>query len=124
MSTIPKLSEVPLHYICDRLQPITLPSSSPRATFTNWGQTFTCTPMAVFEPETEYQCELILELARRERRIVRAVGVGHSPSDLACTSEYMLRTEKLNRILEVRIRLYVCFYLPVRYYVVMWWRSR
>jgi L-gulonolactone oxidase len=57
--------------------------------------------MVVFEPETEYQCELILELARRQKKIVRAVGVGHSPSDLACTSDYMLRTEKLNRILEV-----------------------
>ncbi|KAH0833971.1 D-arabinono-1,4-lactone oxidase-domain-containing protein [Lanmaoa asiatica] len=47
--------------------------------------------------------ELILDRARRERKVVRAVGVGHSPSDLACTSGYMLRTTKLNRLLEVHV---------------------
>jgi L-gulonolactone oxidase len=113
MSTVPNLADVPLHAIYSLLQPLTLHSSSPRATFTNWGQTFTCTPLAVFEPQTEYQCELILELARRERKSVRAVGVGHSPSDLACTSEYMLRTEKLNRILEVRLFVYLYLCVPM-----------
>lgn len=57
--------------------------------------------MTVFEPESDYQCELILELARREGKTVRAAGVGHSPSDLACTSGYMVRTDKLCRVLEV-----------------------
>ena len=52
----------------------------------------------------EWQCQLILELARREGRRVRFAGVGHSPSDLACTKEYMLRTTKLNRVLEVGTR--------------------
>lgn len=47
------------------------------------------------------QCALIFELARREGKTVRAVGVGHSPSDLACTNEYMLRTTKLDRVLDV-----------------------
>lgn len=74
---------------------------SQRARFTNWGQTFHCTPLAIFEPENEFQCELILELARREGKVVRAVGVGHSPSDLACTNGFMLRTTKMNRVLEV-----------------------
>ncbi|KAF9491105.1 gulonolactone oxidase Lgo1 [Pleurotus eryngii] len=92
------LSDIPLQNLYHLLQPLTL---SPDARFTNWGRTFTCQPLAVFLPETEYQCELILELARREGKTVRAVGVGHSPSDLACTNEYMLRTERLNRLLEV-----------------------
>ncbi|THH06843.1 hypothetical protein EW145_g3801 [Phellinidium pouzarii] len=83
------------------LQPITVSSRSPRASFTNWGRTFTCTPLAIFEPETDDQCALVLELARREGRRVRFAGIGHSPSDLACTSEYMLRTIKLNKVLEV-----------------------
>ena len=81
------------------LQPITV--SSLRSRFTNWGRTFTCTPLAIFEPETEDQCALVLELARREGRRVRFAGIGHSPSDLACTREYMLRTTKLNKVLEV-----------------------
>lgn len=99
------------HWTCPRdidlqdlyalLLPVTLPKSSTRAKFSNWGETFHCTPLVAFEPETEYQCELILELARREGRVVTATGVGHSPSDLACTTGFLLRTGKLNRVLEV-----------------------
>jgi len=98
-----RLSDIPLQNLYHLLQPITIPSTSPRAKFTNWGLTYHATPLAVFEPENEFQCELILELARRECKVVRAVGVGHSPSDLACTNEFMLRTDRLNRLLEVRI---------------------
>jgi len=97
------LSSIPPENLHRLLEPITLPPTSPRSKFTNWALTFHCAPLAVFEPENEFQCELILELARRQGRVVRAVGVGHSPSDLACTNEFMLRTEKLNRVLEVRI---------------------
>ncbi|KZT05230.1 L-gulonolactone/D-arabinono-1,4-lactone oxidase [Laetiporus sulphureus 93-53] len=95
------LADLPLQALYARLQPITVPAGHPRATFINWGLSYACTPLAVFEPETEQQCELVFELARREGRTVRAAGVGHSPSDLACTSGYMLRTEKLNKIIEV-----------------------
>lgn len=98
-----------------RLEPITIPSSSPKATFTNWGLSFTCQPSVVFEPETDEQCEWICELARREGRTVRAAGMGHSPSDLACTSEFMLRTNKLDKIVEVSLGFpLVIFFLSVR----------
>lgn len=83
------------------LQPITVSPSSPSAIFRNWGHTFRCAPLSVFQPQTEHQCELILELARRSKRSVRAVGVGHSPSDLACTSEFMVRMGSLNKVIEV-----------------------
>ncbi|TFK69771.1 gulonolactone oxidase Lgo1 [Pluteus cervinus] len=96
-----QLSDIPLQNLYSLLEPITIPASSPRAKFSNWGQTYYCTPLAIFEPENEFQCQLILELARREGRRVRPVGVGHSPSDLACTKEFMLQTRKLNRMLEV-----------------------
>ncbi|KAJ7702857.1 L-gulonolactone D-arabinono-1,4-lactone oxidase [Mycena olivaceomarginata] len=58
-------------------------------------------PLAIFEPENERQCELVLEFARREGRVLRAIGVGHSPSDLACTGDFMLKMTKMNRLLEV-----------------------
>jgi L-gulonolactone oxidase len=93
-------TDLPLSKLYQLLQPIAVTPS--KATFTNWGRSFSCAPLAIFEPETEYQCELIVELARRENRTVRAVGIGHSPSDLACTGGYMLRTFKLNKVLEVR----------------------
>jgi hypothetical protein len=100
MATIRVLSSISLDDIYALVRPVMLQPSSPRSIFTNWGQTFTCKPLAVFEPETEYQCEVILELVRREKKTIRAAGVGHSPSDLACTSEYMLRTSKLNQLVE------------------------
>ncbi|KAK2465543.1 hypothetical protein APHAL10511_002435 [Amanita phalloides] len=96
-----KKNEIPLQELYELLQPITVPSSSPRARFHNWARTYQCAPLTVFEPETVYQCELILALARREGKRVKAVGIGHSPSDLACTTEFMLRTERLNRIIEI-----------------------
>ncbi len=96
-----KLSQLPLQQIWELLVPVTASPRSARASFTNWGLTYTCRPLCVFEPENEAQCELVLELARREGKKVRVAGVGHSPSDLACTSEYMLRTEKLDKVLEV-----------------------
>lgn len=96
-----KLSQLPLQQLWEVLAPVTASPRSARASFTNWGLTYTCRPLSVFEPENEAECGLVLELARREGKKVRVAGVGHSPSDLACTSEYMLRTEKLDKVLEV-----------------------
>lgn len=110
----PRLSAIPLHTLYTLLEPVTVPAHHPRSTFINWGLTYICRPLAVFEPETEYQCELIFELARREGKTVRATGVGHSPSDLACTSGYMLRTEKLNKIIEVGSFLLIWPFAPFR----------
>lgn len=94
-----KLQDIPLHSLYELLRPITLPPKLTR--FNNWGLAFYCTPLAIFEPESLHQCRLVLELARREGKTVRAVGVGHSPSDLACTSGYMVRLTKMNRLIQV-----------------------
>ena len=102
---LPSISHLPLHELYRRLQPITVDRSSSDAVFQNCGRTFRCIPSTVFQPETEHQLELILELARREGQAIRAVGVGHSPSDLACTSGYMLRMNKMNKVIEVRYTL-------------------
>ncbi|KZT24955.1 L-gulonolactone D-arabinono-1,4-lactone oxidase [Neolentinus lepideus HHB14362 ss-1] len=96
-----RLADIPLSALCDLLGPITVPLADPRSRFSNWAKTYGCTPATVFEPTNEYECELVLELARREGKTVRAAGVGHSPSDLACTSGYMVRTDRLCRVLEV-----------------------
>ncbi|KAF7311777.1 FAD-binding PCMH-type domain-containing protein [Mycena indigotica] len=85
------------------LASITVPSSSPRSRFVNWGLSFECTPLAIFEPETEEHCALVLAMARREGRVLKAVGVGHSPSDLVCTGDFMLRMTKMARLLEVNV---------------------
>ncbi|KAH9033110.1 L-gulonolactone/D-arabinono-1,4-lactone oxidase [Lactarius pseudohatsudake] len=94
-------SDIPLDELYSLLKPVTIDRSSSAAVFQNWGRTFTCTPSSVFRPESELHLELILELARREGQTVRAVGVGHSPSDLACTSGYMVQMSRLDKIIEV-----------------------
>lgn len=98
-STMTFSSSTPTSHLYDLIHPITLPPSE--STFTNWGQTFSCTPLKVFKPENEEQCCIILEIARREGRRVRAAGVGHSPSDLACTEEFMVVMTGMRAILEI-----------------------
>ncbi|KAI9512147.1 L-gulonolactone/D-arabinono-1,4-lactone oxidase [Russula earlei] len=95
------LSDIALDDLYALLDPVTVDRSSAAAVFQNWSRTFRCTPSSAFRPETEHQVELILELARREGQTVRAVGVGHSPSDLACTSGYMIQMHRLDKIIEV-----------------------
>lgn len=102
-----KLSHLPLPTLYGLLAPVTVRAGSPRARFTNWGLTYTCNPLAVFEPENELQCSAVLELARREDKTVRVVGLGHSPSDLACTSEFMMRTGRLDKVIEVSAIVYL-----------------
>jgi len=92
---------LPTESLLKLLHPITLPPQSSRAKFHNWAETFLCSPAVVFEPSTEEECCAILELAKRHGRTVRAVGAGHSPSDLACTSDFMIRTNKLDGVIEV-----------------------
>ncbi|KAH9982004.1 L-gulonolactone/D-arabinono-1,4-lactone oxidase [Russula compacta] len=102
---MPAISFPPSHISLDQLYnllgPVTVDRSSSAAVFQNWGRTFKCRPSVIFRPETEHQLELILELARREGQTVRAVGVGHSPSDLACTSGFMIQMNLLDKIIEV-----------------------
>jgi L-gulonolactone oxidase len=93
-------SIIPLDQLYHLLKPLT---ALPDPVFRNWGRTFTCTPSSLFRPENEEQLELILQLARRENQVVRAVGVGHSPSDLACTSGYMVQMHLLDQIIEVTL---------------------
>jgi len=83
------------------LGPVTIPASSSRATYTNWGRAFSCNPLVVFEPESELQCRMVIELARREGVTLRAGGAGHSPSDIACTTGFMIRTTKLDKITKI-----------------------
>lgn len=100
----------------DALQDIIVSSTSSKAVFRNWAKTFECRPAVgewfhmegltadgatVFEPTTVHQCRLIIELALRENQTVHPVGVGHSPSDLACTRGFMIRMEGLKGLVSV-----------------------
>ena len=83
------------------LEPISIPSDSPQAAFANWAKTFECRPKRVFAPTNEWQCRQIVELARREGATIHPVGVGHSPSDLACTNGWLVRMGGLDGTVKV-----------------------
>lgn len=44
----------------------------------------------------------ILDMARQRHKRVKVVGGGHSPSDIACTDDFMIQMGKMNRVLKVR----------------------
>ncbi|KAG9292380.1 hypothetical protein G9A89_015250 [Geosiphon pyriformis] len=68
--------------------------------FYNWAKTFSCKPELYFKPATEDELINIIELARNNHKKIKVVGAGHSPSDLACTTDYMINLDKLNHVLE------------------------
>ncbi|KAG0144225.1 hypothetical protein CROQUDRAFT_47611 [Cronartium quercuum f. sp. fusiforme G11] len=79
------------HELKDRLWPIRY-----RDSFQNWARNIQCRPRGLMRPRTEEEVRLVIELARREGREVRCVGAGHSPSDLACSSDYMMNLDNLS----------------------------
>ncbi|KDQ53056.1 hypothetical protein JAAARDRAFT_50033 [Jaapia argillacea MUCL 33604] len=96
------LSELDLNTIYRRLDAIRGDGGNAGARFSNWARTYSCRPAAIFEPRNEDDCRLVVELGRREGKTVRAVGVGHSPSDLACTDGYLVKMGKLNQLVELQ----------------------
>lgn len=45
----------------------------------------------------------ILDMARQRNKRVKVVGGGHSPSDIACTDDFMIQMGKMNQILKVSL---------------------
>ncbi|KAF9382083.1 hypothetical protein CPB97_007358 [Podila verticillata] len=75
--------------------------STPKRTFENWARTFRCVPEQYYTPKTEAEIVKIIHLARILGKKVKAIGTGHSPSDLACTDGFMINTDKLDHLIEV-----------------------
>ncbi|XP_001636998.2 L-gulonolactone oxidase isoform X1 [Nematostella vectensis] len=69
--------------------------------FTNWSTTYSCSPELYFEPESTDEIRQILLIAKELHKRVRVVGSGYSPSDLACTPEYMMSLKKYKAVLEI-----------------------
>lgn len=69
--------------------------------FQNWANTYSCRPELYFEPDDADELRSVLKQASSAGRKVRVVGVGHSPSSIACTNEYMISLKRMNRVLDV-----------------------
>ncbi|EGG03154.1 uncharacterized protein MELLADRAFT_25325, partial [Melampsora larici-populina 98AG31] len=64
-------------------------------TFQNWAGNIKCKPRSIMRPINEDQIKMIIELSNREKREIRCFGAGHSPSDLACSEDYMINLDEL-----------------------------
>lgn len=69
--------------------------------FSNWASTYSCRPELYFEPSTTDELRQILAAARSKSKKVRVVGKGCSPSDIVCTSDYMISMSHFNKVLQV-----------------------
>ena len=65
----------------------------------NWAGDQRCAPVVVDEPASETEIVDCVERARDTGRRVRAVGSGHSFTDIACTDGHMLRLTRMARVL-------------------------
>jgi D-arabinono-1,4-lactone oxidase len=66
-----------------------------------WARTFHSTPSLYIQPQSIAEVEKTINLARRCRRRITTVGCGHSPSDITCTSSWLVNLDNLNKILSV-----------------------
>ncbi|CAH2245521.1 L-gulonolactone oxidase-like [Pelobates cultripes] len=69
--------------------------------FQNWAQTYGSSPELYFQPTSAEEIKEILDLARQRSKRVKVVGGGHSPSNIACSDDFMVRLDKMNRILKI-----------------------
>ena len=77
--------------------------SRTRKSFANWADAFKVWPRGIYLPESQADVQLLIEYARRQGFEVRAVGAGHSPSDLVCTEDLMISLDKMNKVVSVRL---------------------
>lgn len=68
-------------------------------THRTWARTFSSIPELFIQPESLAEVEKAVSLARQCRRRLTTVGSGHSPSDMTCTSSWMLNLDNFSQVL-------------------------
>jgi D-arabinono-1,4-lactone oxidase len=64
-----------------------------------WARTYSSIPELLIQPESLQEIEKVVNLARKWRRRICMVGSGHSPSELTCSSSWIVNLDKFNKIL-------------------------
>lgn len=81
------------------------PAVAFRATSTHqhhtWARTFHSRPELYIQPQTSEELQKVVTLARRCRRRITVAGCAHSPSDLTCTSSWLVNLDHFQDILEI-----------------------
>lgn len=66
-----------------------------------WARTFASLPELYIQPQSQQEVEKAVKLARRCRRRITTVGHAHSPSDLTCTSNWLVNLDGFKKVLSV-----------------------
>ncbi|PGH28199.1 hypothetical protein AJ80_00089 [Polytolypa hystricis UAMH7299] len=66
-----------------------------------WAKTFFSIPELYIQPESVAEIQKLVTLARRCGRRIVTVGSCHSPSDLTCTSSWVVNLDNFRRVLDI-----------------------
>jgi L-gulono-1,4-lactone dehydrogenase len=69
-------------------------------TWSNWARQQRCAPEALERPRSEGEVVATVRRARERGLVARAVGAGHSFTDIACTDGVMLDMSAMDRVLD------------------------
>jgi D-arabinono-1,4-lactone oxidase len=72
--------------------------ASLRHKHSTWARTAFARPELYLQPQTVDEIRLIVNLARRLGKHIMVVGSGHSPSDLTCTSSWMVNLDNFRAV--------------------------
>ncbi len=75
--------------------------ATPHHTHHTWAKTYHSHPELYIQPHTTEELKKVVTLARRCRRRITVTGCGHSPSDLTCTSSWLVNLDRLEELLDV-----------------------
>jgi D-arabinono-1,4-lactone oxidase len=70
-------------------------------THRTWARTYSSLPELYIQPQSQLELEKAINLARQCRRRITTVGAGHSPSDLTCTSSWLINLDNYDKILSL-----------------------
>ena len=100
-STVSPLRMPPFVTELEKLDPDVPFRATPAHVHHTWAQTFYSRPELYIRPRTPAEIQKVVTLARRLRRRIVTVGSGHSPSDLTCTSAWMVNLDDFSQVLNV-----------------------
>lgn len=78
-----------------------MPRATPRQSWSNWAGNQRCQPRSLQQPNDEAELSRLLRSAAERGEPIKAVGAGHSWSDVACTSGQLVNLDRLDRVLHV-----------------------
>ncbi|KAF2715754.1 hypothetical protein K504DRAFT_446560 [Pleomassaria siparia CBS 279.74] len=102
-SPVSPISNMPSHFAAEieKLDPEVPFRASPAHIHHTWARTFHSRPELYIRPRSIPEIQKIVTMARRMRRRIVTVGSGHSPSDLTCTSAWMVNLDDFGKVLGV-----------------------